>query len=175
MAASERLIAATRLAREMSIAELQQLRNYISMRLAVDDPKQGVDDKTARTARLLLQGIADVLRARGIDLAASSSRMQIGPMFRSFIAKVRTEGVAAYLHDAAKTEVELRALIKLCVELLIADMMRRHVAISSRSLMANVHLIPAVLDRAFPGYAAAGLLHMVIGRKRKETRDVWSE
>jgi hypothetical protein len=39
------------------------------------------------------------------------------------------------------------------------------VAVSARTLMSHIHRLPAVINKSFPGYAQAGHLGKIIGKR----------
>jgi hypothetical protein len=67
-----------------------------------------------------------------------------------------------------------RATLMLGFELLYKNMCSMGVAISGRTLMNNIHRIPSIIDREFPGYASAGYLSMLFiqGARQKEHGNV---
>ena len=46
-----------------------------------------------------------------------------------------------------------------------ADLCRMEVAVSARTLMSHIHRLPAVINKSFPGYAQAGHLGKIIGKR----------
>jgi len=69
-----------------------------------------------------------------------------------------------YLDTAApgSPQVIRRGILATGIELLHADLRRRAIPINVTVLANNLGNLPAVLDRAFPGYAKAGMLAMII-------------
>lgn len=104
-----------------------------------------------------------VLRKSGERVAAAGLRRVAGAGFRE-----KAEGVVAFAGSHAPDRVRRRALLDLGVGLLYAAILEQGGSASSRTLMQQLHRLPAILDEAFPGYASAGLLRMVIGGGRKE-------
>lgn len=161
-----------RLLDELPSAELKRARDYAGLRLSHGLAGGGI--KTSRQesfAHEVLTMIADECHRRGIDVRASSKRLATNKGFPAFKAKMHDHGeVGGFLKKASeRSRVRLRALTRVAVHELVDNMLGMGVAVSATTLMSNIHRIPAVLDRAFPGYAAAGLLQLAV---RKEDEDV---
>lgn len=149
----------------LSRTELKQVRDKASSRIAFDLGAQGKATPEEGTQRLILEMIDDELRRSGRRSIGVVMLAQ-GQPFKLFQEKIEDGGVGEFLRTAsARNRIRERGLIRLGVKLLMADLGRMGVAVSARALMSTVHQIPAVLDRAFPGYAAAGRLYLVV---RKE-------
>lgn len=111
---------------------------------------------------LCLSAISDVLRKRGLEFA-SPFVLRKHPGYGAFAAKVPS--VMALLRKATTSRVELSYLVELSVGLLYEDLTRMGAtAVSSRLIINHFHRVPSVLNKAFPGYLAAGLLGRVIKR-----------
>lgn len=114
----------------------------------------------------LLAVIADVsLRMSGERVSPAALRR--ARQFQSLAAKAGA--LRRLLEAQAPTRPARRALLALGVELLYRDLARAGFSVSARTLMACAHQVPAALDKAFPGYARAGLLGMVVGRASART------
>lgn len=59
-------------------------------------------------------------------------------------------------------DLDRAALVDLVLECLAADLRAHHERVTAKTLLAAVPDLPAAVDRAFPGYVAAGLLHKLI-------------
>lgn len=76
--------------------------------------------------------------------------------------RAKTPALAAYAVAHAPDRARRRALLSLGFDLLYRDLAAMGVAVSARALMSHAHRLPSVIDAAFPGYARAGLLRMVL-------------
>lgn len=110
---------------------------------------------------------AAVLRLHGERAAPAALRR--APTFPAFAAKARE--LSAFSSAHARGRPRRRALLALGVELLYRDLRRAGMTVTSRTLMQCAHQLPAVLDRAFPGYARSGKLGMVVGQAREVEED----
>lgn len=148
-------------------AELERVRKHISARLAHGIAAEGRATKEQSIAQSLLIIIADECHRKGVDVRASTSRLSKGRGYPAFRQNVEGEhGVASFLQCAAiRSKVRTLALARVAIDLLIENLIDMNVAISAGTVMSHIHRIPAVLNLAFPGYAASGLLHLVV---RKE-------
>lgn len=114
---------------------------------------------TGGMADELLDAIcAVVLSASGEKIAPFGLRR--APQFKSL--KEKAAALDGFFRKHAPDRATRRALVRIAVGLLY-DLIREegHPA-SARTLMAQVHRLPSVLDWQFPGYAACGCLHLVV-------------
>lgn len=118
--------------------------------------RAGVPDEALDLLAVIAE---EVLRFSGERVSAAG--LARTAQFPAFRAKARELAAFAALH--AQTRAQRRALMAAGVELLRRDLARAGLSVTSRTLMSCVHQVPAVLARAFPGYAEAGLLRMVVG------------
>lgn len=101
-----------------------------------------------------------VLAEKGVEqVKAGMLRRTAG--YRSFCEKVTS--VCDWLRDHGITErADRMAMFKLGAKLLYADMVRQAFApVGARTMMAQVHRLPAALNASFPGYARSGLLRWI--------------
>jgi hypothetical protein len=57
---------------------------------------------------------------------------------------------------------ELAELIYLCMRCLAKHLRSREIPATPKVMMENMSLMPAAVDRAYPGYAKAGMLHALV-------------
>jgi len=116
----------------------------------------------------LLAAIADqVLRASGERVSLAALRR--APGFRAFARKAQElEAFAA--GAGVRSRPARRALLAIGLDLLHRDLRAAGFSVSARTLMSCAHQVPGVLDKAFPGYARAGLLGMVVGEGLPHSR-----
>lgn len=99
-----------------------------------------------------------VLRAAGE--VAPSVALRRTPQFSGLRSKV--PALEAFAAEHAPDRTRRRALFALGFDLLRAHLAAIGLPVTARTLMAHAHRLPAALDAAFPGYARAGLLGMVL-------------
>jgi hypothetical protein len=112
----------------------------------------------------VLMGIVDYMRSNQLDLSGVP-QLTSGRHYDSW--KVKLPGVIKYLQLAGDKTAQ-RAMLKLGIGLLHHDLVQMGWAVTSRLLMAHIHRMPAAINRAFPGYAASGLLNMIIRGELKK-------
>lgn len=109
--------------------------------------------------------LLDVIAASVLSLSGERTSPQAlsralgGPAMRAK-AEALVSGFAA---RHAPTRAQRRGLLAVGVDCLYRDLARGGSTVSARTLARQAHRIPGALDRAFPGYAASGLLGMVVG------------
>lgn len=147
-------------------AELRRVAERIKMLGAWSAVSASADAADATTtdaeaeAEVLLEVIAGVvLRASGERVSTFALRRSSS--FSSFRGKV------ALLHKFASKHVRSRAarrrLLAVGFEQLYRDLSGAGFSVTARMLMSCAHQLPAIFDKYFPGYAASGLLGMVVG------------
>lgn len=102
-----------------------------------------------------------VLRVAQIE-HPSWTQFTRSPSYVKFVQRVPV--VVRWLdeHAVGLTQVQRYHLLDCGISLLCRDLSRRGTKPSVRLVVHCLGDLPSVLDRAFPGYAEAGLLHMVV-------------
>lgn len=108
-----------------------------------------------------LDAVHTVLKGIGVELTQPPLLRKRAnmPAFREDL-----KAVMAFLENngAPLTRIERQTLLNFGVELLYKNMTEMGVPISGTTVIRHFHRIPAVFNAAFPGYASAGLLRMII-------------
>lgn len=78
----------------------------------------------------------------------------------------KVDALRVFINTAASSRTARRGLLAIAMRLLYDDLRELGLPTTARTLLAHAHRLPAVLDANFPGYAAAGLLGMLVGRRR---------
>ncbi len=138
--------------------ELGVLRTHISAMLALGPSSADRVLTASEMDDWVLVGITDYMRSNQLDLSGIQ-QLTSGKHYDTY--KTKLPPVQNYLRNAGNKTAQ-RALLRLGIGLLHHDMVQLGWAVSSRLMMAHIHRLPAVINRAFPGYAQAGLLHMII-------------
>lgn len=58
---------------------------------------------------------------------------------------------------------DINGVITTCLSSLAEEMKARGMPLTPRGMLDNISLLPSAVDQGFPGYAAAGFLHRIIG------------
>ena len=152
---------------ELSNRELTQLRKRIDMKLSTNS-NDNVNDKviaiTNDDETMVLRTICKLLSQSGMEFS-HPWLLRRAFVFKSFQAKL--PGVSKYIDQAKCTRAERLAVMTIGVQLLIRDMQEKNLPVASRQLMAHVHRIPEVINKAFPLYAPNGLLRMIVRQAQR--------
>jgi hypothetical protein len=149
------------------IAERLKMLNALAPGKSLVSSPDSLDQPSAGgIAEELLDAIcATVLQTSGEKIAPFGLRR--APQFRSF--KEKAQALEGFLHKHALTRSERRALLHIAIGLLYDVIREEGHPAAARTIMAQVHRLPAVLDWQFPGYAAAGCLRLIV---KSATRDI---
>jgi hypothetical protein len=170
---------------ELTADEMRDLRAWLAMQLgtsgesiastATPSPKPTkrphLEDGADMLANDLIHSIAERMRSIQGE-AMSPHRLKQGPQWLQFRQIVREELYPYFNELVERNRVKRTAFIELVVRLLSDTLTGWGVPVTSRTMMTNAYRIPSVVNKAFPGYAASGLLHLVI---RSENDDVRNE
>lgn len=165
------------LCKSLSSDELRDVRDFCSLLISAG-PSVVVKNAVATNAAdemvtTILDLIVEVMVSEGADVMTRTMLEKTGD-FAAFRRKIvgdrgtqTLENRYGSLHSFFKTviarnRVKRRALIKVAVRCLYQDIVRMNGAANARTMMAQVHRLPAVLNASFPGYAKAGILHLVV-------------
>jgi len=146
----------------LSAAELRDVRAGVQslLSLAPAEPESDLDTDQFQ----VLAAVTEVLRSLGAEQVSVPVLKMAAVRDRSLPGKVRD--LMAYIHDGHPSKSGRAALLRLGIQLLYEDMTSRRNAVSARTILANIHRVPAVLNKAFPNYAKAGLLGWVVDPPR---------
>ena len=108
---------------------------------------------------MLLGVVAEVLRAKRVEFSSIAALRQSHD-----IATVRDKlpELMQFLSQAHNTRAGQHATLRLGVELLYDSLLRMNVPVSGRMLVNHLHRLPSIINEAFPGYAEAGLLSLLV-------------
>lgn len=141
-------------------AELEMLRARISVLLSLSSGH--VVREEGNDAKWVLQSILDVLSAIGVEHVGVAALLR-SPDYRAFSHKVPE--VLRYLAKSNLQKNELHAAMRVGIELLYRNLVQIGVTTTSRTIMQHFHRVPAVLNKAFPGYGEAGMLGWIVRRE----------
>lgn len=83
--------------------------------------------------------------------------------YKIFVDKV--PATMKYLRLHFKTKVERQRALSLGVVLLHQELSSMGGSVQARRILAHIHRVPAVFNKAFPGYAESKLLHLTVRRR----------
>jgi hypothetical protein len=165
MSTTDSLAKAIRATSGLTSSELQELRAHISVLLQLGpgsaDRAVALPDAPEELVMIAQHG-----RDKGGRLIPTTDLMRAKQYdtFKSKLPRVR-----AFIQQVGSRTAQ-RALFKVGLVLLERDMMQRRMAPSYMSFMNELHRIPGLINREFPGYAANGLLKLIIRREDKHVR-----
>lgn len=110
----------------------------------------------------VIHGIRSVLQSLGVEYPGMGL-LQRAPEYSSFKEKI--PGLMEYLRKAHPQRRCQFIILRLGIKLLLDNLRQLGLAISARALLRHIHRLPSVLNAAFPGYAEAGMLGMLIKQK----------
>jgi hypothetical protein len=153
---------------KLSTEDLAKLDQHVKVMRAVTGPStvtvpavaSGKRDLESRALGVLCAAMRDMgVEYPSVEMLRKTS--QIGAFNRKLPA------VMQFISGIGPKRVEQDALLKIAFELLYYDLVTVYeLAASSLTLMAQVHRIPAVINRHFPGYAESNLLGMILKEKK---------
>jgi hypothetical protein len=142
--------------------ELNELKTHIGALVSFGPSSADKIVSASNHNDWVLMSIVDYMRANQIDLAGVP-QLTGGKHYDTFKGKL--PAIHNFLKPVGRRNSQL-ALLRLGLGLLHHDLLDLNLAVSSRLVMAHIHRLPGVINRAFPGYAQAGVLDKII---RSET------
>ncbi len=142
----------------LSAEELQQLAGHVQL-LRQHQTRQGPGSVDDDDATMVLRTLTETLTHLGIEFTPPAV-LRSSSQFPAFRRKV--PALMTYLAQAGQQYLVQRALLITGIELLVAVMQRRGTLVSARSVMNEIHRLPGVIGKSFPGYAEAGLLKCIV-------------
>jgi len=77
-------------------------------------------------------------------------------------AKAKFDDLAAFFEKASQQRLVQDRLLTIAVENLYYEIVQWGIPVSSHTMLNQIHRLPSVLNRSFPGYAQSGLLHKLV-------------
>lgn len=149
---------------EKELLALQARINALLPLRASGGQSNGDDD-----AFLLWDALASRARAAGCDVAPWGVARKL-PGAGAYSAAARDVGAWLVRYMGPLPRHARAAAIAVCASCLIDWMRARNIPVVTKTLQSLVPRIPGLMDRAFPGYAEAGLLRTIIRRDGTDTK-----
>jgi hypothetical protein len=138
--------------------ELDELGRRIKVLQSFNGGSIPVDD-SSDDALFVLNRLANAMESVGVGRPSHYTLKRLPD--KPFMNKV--PGIMKFFQTACHGRAEQACLMELAFSMLYKRQCRRPGYIpSARTIIAEVERLPALLDHAFPGYAAAGLLGYVL-------------
>lgn len=113
------------------------------------------------TSTMLIQCLQEALSRAGCP--APFYMFKNAAKGESYHEKIKT--IEVFLSDPELTKQERYIVLRLSADLLCRDLLNNNVGLSPGIVCRCVHRIPMLINKAFPGYHKAGMLHMLIKRE----------
>jgi hypothetical protein len=144
---------------QLKPAELVQVQQRVSFLLRTTTKTKSVSQDW------LLEGLTGELRRRGLWAGTGQLPVKLLPVdYAEKAEAVRQHLLQGYAKPNPRT-VECMALGGLAGGMLVDYLIKLHVPVSPKTLLANVEKVPVALEEAFPGYWAQKLLGFCIKAK----------
>ena len=108
----------------------------------------------------VLNAICFVMIKLNVD-SPSVSSLQKSAAYAS--SKSKFDDLEVFFKQISKSKLIQDHILKAAIELLYFDLVNwQGIAISSHTLLRQIHRVPATLNRHFPGYANSGMLTKLV-------------
>lgn len=108
----------------------------------------------------ILNTICNVMKKRNVE-TPSLSTLRKSAAYES--SKGKFVDLSVFFESISKSKLVQDSILKEAVDLLYLDLLQwKGVAVSSHLLLKQIHRIPSVLNRSFPGYAQSGMLTKLV-------------
>jgi hypothetical protein len=155
---SDAYLKAVRATKGLTTDEQKKLREYLTG-LISSGGSSSADRAVASLDRdWVLQGIADYCRDAGMP-PVKMETMLTSNGYAAY--KVKADDVKVYLAKVGNKN-EQRALLRIGLAMLHKTMSYKRMTISYLTFMQHIHRMPGAINREFPGYMEAGIIHMII-------------
>lgn len=109
---------------------------------------------------LVLESVHEVLANRGVDFTPPSIMRRRSRGFTVFQKKL--PAIMQFIRQATNSRQQERWLLCKGVEALYDHLVGLNVPVSHATILRNIHSVPAVINRAYPGYVECGLLSWAV-------------
>lgn len=140
---------------------VKAMRSLIGSNIT-NTPATVVEDNT--DLALLLKCASETAMSLGADNSAYFQLRKAA--HQSLVFQEKMPEVMSWIRKGCQTRTQQHALLCLAMRLLYKDMTEGGYPVSARTILAHVHRIPSVVNKHFPGYFRAGLLHWIVERRK---------
>ena len=136
----------------------QEIKAFRGSGLAHGNTRPGSHGRGATVLsdeHVMLDMICGYCRRNALDFRPPE-RLRASPLFKQFEEK--TPAVMRYMRSFCRTKLQMNTVLYM-----VFDEMRSFSdgILNATTIMAKIHMVPAVLDRMFPGYVQSGLMPVV--------------
>lgn len=107
----------------------------------------------------VLQAIADVMKKQNVETSSAHSLRKSAAYVG---AKDKLQDLSVFFDSISKSKLVQDQILREAIQLLYHDLLQWQIAVSSHTMLKQIHRIPSVLNKSFPGYAASGLLQKIV-------------
>jgi hypothetical protein len=108
----------------------------------------------------VLQAICDVLRKQGVETPSVAMLKKSSAYVNS--NKGKFDNLSNFFEQISPAKIVQDQILKEGINLLYFDLLQWKVAVSSHTILQQIHRIPSVLNKHFPGYAQSGYLTKIV-------------
>lgn len=142
---------------QLSVGQLNDLSTRIKLL-----SKSATNDHTGKQefGDRVLQAICIVVKKANAETPSPATLKKSSAFIHS---KNKLDDLQTYFETISKQRLVQDSILKVGIELLLYDLLQwQGIAISSHTLLKQIHRIPSVLNKSFPGYHASGLLTKIV-------------
>lgn len=138
--------------------EVKAMAQFSKESAVVNDRLQSNESNSSEN--FVLGVLYDVLKEMGIGIYYRQLQQE-GAKGET---KEKIKAVQSFLDSMGKpTRAKQTVILKLSIRMLVENLRNRGMPVTPAVVLRQMHLLPSVLDRHFPGYVQFGLLGKVIG------------
>lgn len=142
---------------KLSVAQLNDLSTRIKL-LANSAGKEHIG-KSSFGDRLL-SVLCDVMKKHNVETPSISSLRKSTAFTQS---KGKIDDLQVFFETISKSKLVQDSILKVAINLMYHDLLQwKGVAISSHTMLKQIHRIPSTIHKSFPGYAASGMLTKLV-------------
>lgn len=143
---------------ELSRSQLEQVRDRVDFLLQASGEEEEVIDDHRLFYEALVKGVSIAAR---IDCPPFKVFCQ-SRYFSYFVEKLPPILMFINTNLPNLKKVERIKLYGICANVLVRQLQDQNVPISIGSVCTNLHRLPELVEKAFPGYIAAGLFSVLV-------------
>lgn len=163
---SEAYRQAQSLLRHMTDDELIQIASAARSLVAMGQRPADAVVTITDSSDWLVQCVFDVTRSLGVGTFMA----QLQTTAKEKAVRQKIEEAKIFIERQARSKTERIALCRVGIRLLYDSLRWMDVPVTGSVLLRHLHRLPAVFDRHFPGYAASGMLQMLIKAEMRDGR-----